>query len=240
MEKVHVLVGWSLPPALMEGIASLDPRIHLLNDPYLAFPRPQVGPPFPFPDQLLSLVPDAHVHFTSRLPPDLPARAPYLQWIHLLSAGADVALRAGLERGPFTFTTSSGIHAIPISEWVLGAMIALVKQLPQVLNMQRRGEYWKFIPPELAGSTAGILGLGKIGSRVAQLCKALEMRVLGMRRSLTEAAETLGPADLLLSPRELPRLLRESDFLIICLPGTQETQGLLGERELQQMSEAPT
>ena len=114
-------------------------------------------------------------------------------------------------------------------------MIALLKRFPQAIHAQRNREYRKFIGGELAGRTAGILGLGNIGLRVARICQALDMRILGMRRSVTESLEGPGPTDLLLPPRDLPLMLQQSDFLIICLPGTRETLGLLGDRELQQM-----
>ena len=116
-------------------------------------------------------------------------------------------------------------------------MISLLKRFPRALQAQRNGEYWKFIGGEMAGSTVGILGLGNIGLRVARICQALDMRVLGIRRSVTEPLEGQSHTDLLLPPRDLPLMLRQSDFLIICLPGTQETLGLLGEMELQQMKQ---
>ena len=235
MERVNVLVGWGLPLTLMERIATFDPRVHLLNDLHQELSRPPVGPPWPFPDQLLSLVHQADVLLTSRLPPHIWDRAPRLRWVQLVSAGADVAIREGMPPGPIRFTTANGIHAIPISEWVLGAMIALVKQFPQALRAKDRRDYWNFIPDELAGRTAGVLGLGHIGLRVAHLCRALEMRVVGMRRSVTASLEDEGSAHMILPPEELPRLLQEGDFLIICLPRTKETLGLLGERELGQM-----
>ena len=237
MERINVLVGWALPPPLMERIGALDPRVHLLNDPYLSLPRPPVWPPFLFPEQLLPLLPRAHVVFTSRLPPDAQRLASRLRWIQLLSAGADVAIGDRPERSDILVTTAKGVQAIPLSEWVIGAMIALSRRFPQAIRAQGRKEYWKFIGEELAGRTAGILGMGNIGHRVARLCKALDMRVLGMRRSVTQPQEGQGPTDLLLPPRDLPLMLRESDFLIICLPGTRETAGLLGLAELRQMKQ---
>ena len=237
MEKVDVLVGWALPPPLMERISALDPRVHLLNDPYLEIPRPPVWPPFLFPEQLLPLMSQAQVLFTSRLPADVQDLAPLLRWVQLLSAGADVAMREGLAQSDILFTTASGAQAIPASEWVIGAMIALSKRFPQAVHAQRQREYWKFIGAELAGNTAGILGMGNIGHRVARICQALDMRVLGIRRSVMEPIESLGPTDLLLPPRDLPLMLQQSDFLIICLPGTRETLGLLGARDLQQMKQ---
>ena len=235
MESVNVLVGWALPTELMERIGALDPRIRLLNDTDQNLPRPDVWPPFPFPDQLLPLVPEAQVLLTSRLPANLRETAPHLRWVQLISAGADVAIREGLEYSSLVFTTASGIHAIPISEWALGSMIALAKEFPAAIRAQDAVDYWKFIGGELAGRTAGILGLGKIGSRVARLCRALDMRVLAMRRSIAEPVADQGDVDLLLPPSDLPRILRESDFLIICLPGTPETLGLVGEEQIRQM-----
>ena len=144
-------------------------------------------------------------------------------------------MRDGLEYSSLVFTTASGIHAVPISEWALGSMIALAKEFPAAIRAQDAVDYWKFIGGELAGRTAGILGLGKIGSRVARLCRALDMRVLAMRRSVAEPVADQGDVDLLLPPRDLHRILQESDFLIICLPGTPETIGLLGEEQIRQM-----
>ena len=175
--------------------------IRLLNDTDQNLPRPDVWPPFPFPDQLLPLVPEAQVLLTSRLPANLRETAPHLRWVQLISAGADVAIREGLEYSSLVFTTASGIHAVPISEWALGSMIALAKEFPAAIRAQDGGDYWKFIGGELAGRTAGILGLGKIGSRVARLCRALDMRVLAMRRSVTEPVAGQGDVDLLLPPK---------------------------------------
>ena len=235
MESVNILVGWGLPREQMERIIAEDSRVRLLNDPGRDLPRPDVWPPFPFPDELLPLVPDAHVLLTSRLPAGLRENAPNLRWVQLISAGADVAVRDGLERSGLVFTTASGIHAVPISEWALGSMLALAKELPAAVRAQDGVDYWKYIGGELAGRTAGVLGLGKIGSRVAKLCKAMDMRVLAMRRSVTEPVAGEGDVDLLLPPRDLPRILLESDFLVICLPGTHETFGLVGEAEIRHM-----
>jgi phosphoglycerate dehydrogenase-like enzyme len=148
-----------------------------------------------------------------------------------------VAIGEGLARGTILFTTARGVQTIPISEWVIGAMTALVKRFPKAIHAQGQREYWKFIGEELAGRTAGILGLGNIGQRVARICQSLDMRVIGIRRSVSEPLEGQGPADLLLPPRDLPLMLKQSDFLIICLPGTRETLGLLGAVELQQLKQ---
>ena len=235
MDKVNILVGWPLYPHLMQSIQTAHPNVHLLNDPDQNIPRPEVWPPFPFPEQITNLLPQTQVLFTSRLPRNILRLAPHLQWVQLFSAGADVALWEELALSNILFTTASGIHSIPISEWVIGAMLALLKRFPEAIHAQDNREYWKFIGGELAGQTAGILGLGNIGRRVARICQALDMRVIGIRRSAMQPIEHQYPTDLLLPPQGLPIMLEESDFLIICLPGTRETMGLLGEMELHQM-----
>ena len=237
MENVNILVGWALPPPLMERIAAADPRVRLLNDPHQDVPRPPVWPPFPFPEQLLPLFPSAQVVFTSRLPPDALSLAPGLVWLQLLSAGADMAVGDDAAWDRISITTARGVQAVPLSEWAVGAMIALTKQFPGAVRAQDRGEYWKFMGGELAGHTVGILGMGSIGGRVARLCKALDMRVLGMRRTVTTAQESRGEADLILPPSDLPLMLRESDFLVLSLPMTRETAGLIGPAELRQMKD---
>ena len=237
MESVNVLVGWALPPPLMERIAAADPRVRLLNDPHLSVPRPPVWPPFPFPEQLLPLFPSAQVVFTSRLPANALSLAPGLRWLQLLSAGADMAVSDDPAWDRIAITTARGVQAVPLSEWVVGAMIALSKQFPGAVRAQDRREFWKIMGGELAGRTAGILGMGSIGSRVARLSRALDMRVLGMRRSVTAAQEGQGDADLILPPSDLPFMLRESDFLVLTLPLTRETAGLIGPAELRQMKE---
>lgn len=235
MSTMNVLVGWPLHKDLLSEISGLNQRVKLLNDPDHELVRPDVWPPFPFPESLLDLLPSVEILFTSRIPRNLQSLAPNLKWVHLLSAGVDEVKRANLEYSDIVFTTSKGVHATPLSEWVLGAMLAMVKKIPQIVEAQRKREYRKFIGGELCGLTAGILGVGNIGLRVAHLCKALDMRVVGTKRSVTSVEKDYGPVDELFPAHQLPRILEQSDFLIICLPGTEETSHLLGAKEFNQM-----
>ncbi len=235
MSTMNVLVGWPLPRDLIIQISGLNEHIKLLNDPDHEIVRPDVWPPFPFPESLLEFLPYVEILFTSRIPRNLQSLAPNLKWVQLLSAGVDEVKRANLEYSDIVFTTSKGVHATPLSEWVIGAMLAMVKKIPQIVEAQRKREYSKFIGGELSGLTAGILGVGSIGLRVAHICKALDMRVIGTRRSIKSSEKDYGPLDELFPPDQLPTVLEQSDFLIICLPGTEETSHLLGENEFNQM-----
>jgi D-2-hydroxyacid dehydrogenase (NADP+) len=173
------------------------------------------------------------------VPADIVSRAPQLRWLQLTSAGVDRLLEAPVVQSHVKVTTASGIHAAPISEYILGAMIAFAKGFPRALRAQRDHAWQPFWPQELEGKTAGIIGLGPIGRRAALLCRALGMRVLALRRSATQRAE--GPAagvegvDELLPPSDLRYLLSESDYVVVAAPLTPESRGMIGEEELRVM-----
>ncbi|MDO8615923.1 MAG: D-2-hydroxyacid dehydrogenase [Dehalococcoidia bacterium] len=173
------------------------------------------------------------------VPDGIVSRAPKLRWLQLTSAGVDRLLDAPVVRSRVTVTTASGIHAVPISEYVLGAMLAFAKGFPRALKAQAEGTWRPFWPEELEGKTVGIAGMGAIGRRVAQLSRALGLRVLAMRRSAERrlvGGETGDPCvDELLPPSELPYLLAESDYVVVAAPLTPETRGMFGEAELRAM-----
>jgi len=86
---------------------------------------------------------------------------------------------------------------------------------------------------ELSGKTLGIVGLGKIGTEIAKKAKCLGMRVIATKRDVTSAASTY--VDRLVPPADLNQLLAESDFAVLSLPLTKETEGMIGERQLRSM-----
>jgi phosphoglycerate dehydrogenase-like enzyme len=170
------------------------------------------------------------------VPDDIVGRAPALKWLQLTSAGVDRLLNAPVVRSHVTVTTASGIHAVPISEYVIGAMLAFAKGLPRAFRAQQERVWRPYWPEELEEKTVGVLGMGAIGARVIELSKALAMRVLALRRSAAGRVECDGSgADELLGPEELPYLLAESDYVVIALPLTDETRSLIGETELRAM-----
>ena len=121
-----------------------------------------------------------------------------------------------------------------MGEVVLEMMLMFVKDAPSCLLMKQAREWRRFRPKLLKGQTVGILGLGVIGREIARLCKAFGMKVIGLRRS--GGAETPFPDVDRVYPRErLPELLAESDFVVLALPLTKETKGLIGEKELRGM-----
>jgi len=160
--------------------------------------------------------------------------APHLKWIQLTSAGADRLLNSGFIEGGITVTTVSGLHATPIGEYVLCAMLMFAKGAPGVIRAQQRHEWLRYMPTELRGKTVGIVGMGHIGEEVARLAKAFGCRIVATRRSVT-APTSDERADELLPSSDLPRLLETSDYVVLAVPLTSETRHMIGEAELRAM-----
>ena len=234
---ISLLVGWDLRSDLLDSIATLDPRVRLLNREIAPLPKAtQLWPPFP--NELVPLLPETEILLTLRLPPGVPDSMPRLKWIHSQAAGVDYfAMSPRLADSGVVVTTSSGVHAVPLSETVIGAIIALAKGFPEAMRHQARHEWIRYTPFDVVGSTVGIIGAGKIGSMVAERCKGLGMRVLGVRRTVDAEAATLPPApfDRLFPPDGLQGLLGQSDYVVVTAPSTPETIGMLGERQFAQM-----
>jgi D-2-hydroxyacid dehydrogenase (NADP+) len=182
----------------------------------------------------------ADVLFTTPMvPPELTELAPRLRWVQLTSAGVDRMLEGPLGYEGLTITTASGIHAIPIGEYVMAMMLAFAKGLPAAMRSQVERTWRPYLAEELHGKTVGIVGLGAIGGYVAKLAKADGMRVLAIRRSAGRRAsgEEFGLPDVdeLLPPSDLVYLLGESDYVVIAVPLTPESRGLIGAEQLRAM-----
>lgn len=179
-----------------------------------------------------------------------PERAPRLRWVQLLSAGADHAIDHPLWSGDVIFTTTSGIHAIAIGEYVLALMLAWAQRLPALIDHQRRAEWPEdrfelFAPQELRGGTVGIVGYGSIGREVGRLASAFGMRVLALQRSSDPAdrgytVPGVGDPEGIIPerfyrPQELREMLPECDYVVLAVPLTGATQELIGPDELRAM-----
>jgi phosphoglycerate dehydrogenase-like enzyme len=251
-DKINVTLAIPVAPELAARIAAVDPRLNVT-----ALTRAQrrvwrEGRPlwagYPEPPQaedeseeeararLDAVLAETEVVLTNPVVPhDLLARAPRLRWLQLTSAGVDRLLDSPIVRSHLKVTTASGIHAVPISEFVIGAIIAFAKGFPRAVRAQLERRWSPYWPDELEGKTAGVIGVGAIGSRVALIARALEMRVLAVRRSVSSRQKGDGPYDEVLPPSDLPYVLGESDYVVIAVPLTPETRHMIGERELRSM-----
>lgn len=167
------------------------------------------------------------------LPPRFFHRAPNLRWLQVMSAGVDRLPKEFL-RSRVLVTNVSGIHAAAMGEFVLYFMLSLVKQAPLYFRMKQEKRWQRMQLATLRSKIVGIVGLGNVGREIARLGKAFGMRVIGTRRSARRAGRARY-IDQVLPREELGHLLAESDFVVLAVPLTPETDKLVGEKELRAM-----
>ncbi len=156
--------------------------------------------------------------------------APWLRWIHSSSAGVESFPSDELRERQIVLTNAAGVFAIPISEWVLAAMLMSVKRVHAMHNAQRVRRWANNLElDELCGKTLLILGTGGIGQEVARRAAAFGMRIWGANRSGSpvEYVEQIVTHDAWRS------LLPDADFVVVTLPLTPETQSMIGPEELR-------
>jgi len=171
----------------------------------------------------LDRIPDAEVVIEHRIDDDLLAAADDLGWLQSLSAGYDrFDLDALADRG-VALTTVSGAHATPAAQHVLGSVLQFERGLGRARRQADRREWRRFTPDEPTGKTAGVVGVGTIGARTAQLLSAVGMEVLGVKRDLDDVPDAV---DEIYPPDELHTVLGRSDYVVAACPLTDETRGM--------------
>jgi glyoxylate/hydroxypyruvate reductase len=159
---------------------------------------------------------------------------PNVRWIQATSAGiGPMLVRTGLIHTPITFTTASGIHGVPLAEFVAMALLWFAKGGPRMAQDQAARRWQRTCARELRGSTVGIVGLGGVGREVARTCRALGLRVIATKRTVAGTRDD--SVDTLLPVSHLGTLLNEADALVLACPLTPETDRLIGRAELAMM-----
>jgi D-2-hydroxyacid dehydrogenase (NADP+) len=186
-------------------------------------------------DEMENVLDDVEIAAGS-VPVELLLNAPNLRWYQQWGAGADWLMRhPDAVEQDWVLTNVSGIHAIPISEHIFAFLLAFARRLPEQWRARARREWYS---PGLAGvselyaKTALVIGLGPIGVRTAELATAFGMRVLGVRRD--PAMEVPG-VERIVAPSQLGDLLPEADFVVVTVPLTAETRGMITLREFRLM-----
>jgi phosphoglycerate dehydrogenase-like enzyme len=166
------------------------------------------------------------------------AGATDLKWLHSIYAGVDgMPLKLLAERG-VAYTNGVGINAITIAEYVIMGMLSIAKGYRDVIRAADRRDWLTDSPGkvELFGSRALLIGYGAIGKLVEERLKAFGVDVVAVRRSAgpgTLGTRTLGPGD-------WRDRLGEFDWIILAVPATPETDGMIGADELAAMKSSAT
>jgi phosphoglycerate dehydrogenase-like enzyme len=165
------------------------------------------------------------------IPPGVLATTLRPAFLQLLSAGVDAVDFASLP-ADLLVASNAGAYAGPMSEYVLAMTLSLAKRLPQHHAALAAGRFDKWVPSQAVnGAICAILGFGGIGIATARLMKAFGARIHAVSRTGL-ASE---PAEFVTTLAGLDQVLGSADIVVICLPLTLATRGLIGARELALM-----
>ena len=191
------------------------------------------------PESLENRVGEADVLVISGLWHDgLLDRAKKLRFIQAIGAGTDQFPREELAKRGIRLASARGVNYRAVAEHAMALILALSRRLPEARDNQAKRNWRGMIgdlsqrEDELGGKTLLVVGLGQIGGRLAQLAKAFDMRVVGLRR---DPAAGRGAADAVHTMGELKSLLPEADFVALTCPLTEETERLVDTEALGRM-----
>ena len=179
------------------------------------------------PEELVALAPAAEIGWFDLHEKEAPlagiAAAAVLRWLNTSYTGVDWMPLAELEQRGVALTCGSGLTTSQVAEFALLTMLAVAKDYPAVVRAQDRGEWLAEAPStrDLAGSRALILGHGAIGQAIERALEALGVEVCAVSSH---------------RPRNWRSQIGSFDWIVLAVPGTPETRGMIGAAELAGMS----
>ncbi|MFJ5956632.1 D-2-hydroxyacid dehydrogenase [Paenarthrobacter sp. NPDC092416] len=242
-ERLRVAIAAPLSEENCSVIERLEPRLELVRDqalyPRMRHPADFSGDPeFRRTNaqqrQYESMLGAADVIYGF---PDLSPAAlkrvadenPRLRWVHTMAAGGGTQVRAAnltreqLDR--ITFTTSAGVHGVPLAEFAVFGVLTGAKDLPRLLAQQRQHNWsGRLIMRQVHELTILLVGLGGIGQQVAQRLNALGATVIGCNRS----GKSVDYVERVIPTSRICEVLPEIDAIVVSLPETASTVHLLG------------
>lgn len=169
---------------------------------------------------------------------ELAAKAPRLRFIQSIGAGTDQFSREVLRAHNIRLASASGVNANAVAEHAISLVLALSRQL-HLLRDAQAARHWRPMQgdrnvreDEIEGKTLLVVGLGRIGQRLAEFGKAFGMKVIATRR---DPAAGKGAADAVHADTELNALIPSADFIVLTCPLTPQTEKLLGKAQIAAM-----
>jgi phosphoglycerate dehydrogenase-like enzyme len=237
MNDLKILVDVGIEPQGHESLAKM-PGVDVEVIPWREEPRE---------------IPEVHLRDKQVLfctfPPTNFAALNQLRWIQIASAGYNQLYGLDLPGKGIRATNARGVFDTPIAEWNIAMMINLARDLRSMIRNQDRGIWDRSaqFQNEIRNSVVGLWGYGGIGRETARLAKTMGLRVHVLTRNKIKprtdmycVAGTGDPdgtlPDRVFTPREKDEFLRGLDFLILAMPETDLTRGIVGEHELRTLS----
>jgi phosphoglycerate dehydrogenase-like enzyme len=238
--QIEVLVTIPFDEPLIDQLKEISPRVKVIAQPARRVEE--------IPNEVWNHI---EVLYTDRVLPD-PALVPALRWLQFHFAGIDFAVESPLlNNRNIVVTTLSGAAAPQMAEYAVMMMLTLGHRMVDLFNSQNRAEWphdrWeRFGPLELRGSTVGIVGYGSIGREIARLLQPFGTTILATKRDVRHpqdagyTPEGLGDPEgdyftRLYPIQALKSMIKECDFVVVCVPLTVETRNLISEAELAVM-----
>lgn len=182
-------------------------------------------------DEAVAAIGDAEIAFAWKIPPDVWRHARRLRWLQVMGAGVDWALVPRLPRD-VVVTRAPGVFGPWMIEYVLGWCLWVTQRVAVFTQAQRERRWLRdAIPERLAGRTLAVVGLGDIGRGITRSAHALGMTVVGVSAS----GLAVRGAKQVFTPDALRAALALADFVVLTVPLTRETRGMIGRRELRAM-----
>ena len=228
MTELHVHVATHLFQEHLERIQGVSPRMRLTYRPYSPY-EPPVGMDANLENAEVLLSYHAGFPMTA---------APRLRWLQLSGDGIN-HLRGKPVMESDVIITNARVFATPITEYVFASILSYCHRFPQMMERFQRGRVWpknqweEYAGEEVAGKTMAIIGYGSIGHGLARVARGFDMTVIATRRSLERPMLDEGVE--VYPVNALRQVLARGDFVVVCLPLTPETEGLIGEAELRAM-----
>lgn len=167
---------------------------------------------------------------------DAVLQIPHIRWAHTEDAGTDGRFYDAMRERGVLVTHSPGANAVEVAEFAFGLILWSAKRFGE-LREQQRAHHWKLLGLDsLSDKAVLIIGLGAIGRQVAAYAKGFGMRVLGLRQSAAAVAHV----DQQGTVTDLARFLPEADFVVLAVPLTEATRGLIGKAEIARMKPTAT
>ena len=186
---------------------------------------------FDYRDEIPFSTHDAEILLSWKFRTGLLERLPKLRWIAAAAAGVDKILAERPQDRGIVVTRAEATMSEFMAQYVLSNMLNHLRDVPK-LESQRRERVWRHVHPELLQrKTLGIIGLGNIGSRIAERAKSFGMTVYGARREPSDSPHV----DRVFAGESWREMLTLCDFLVITVPLTAQTERMIGAPELKSM-----
>nr|WP_246376279.1 D-2-hydroxyacid dehydrogenase [Conyzicola lurida] len=159
-------------------------------------------------------------------PAKLPQNAPNLKWVQGTSSGiGQFVTKTDLGTSDIVFTTASGVHEIPLAEFALTGILHFIKEVPLLTATKARHHWQRYTTRQLAGKRVMVVGLGHVGKRTVGSLTALGVDTVAIGRD--GRSYDLPEAGTLASVADMDALLPTVDAIVLCMPLTDETNGMI-------------